>query len=377
MSDAVSTVPPSPQQHTHPTTRRAIVLAIIMGILAVLGLCAVVLTAGVVGAAVSVLAATLPALLVAVIALLFDRYEPEPRGVLALTFAFGATGAVLIAMVGEGVATTALRASSGQIVAAAGIAPVIEEIAKGVAVLAVMLRLRDEFNGIVDGIIYAVMVGCGFAFAENIVYYVSSIVQGQSTFAATVITRGGFSAFAHPLFTSMTGIGLAYGLEHRGKMRYVAPVLGLLGAMTLHGIWNAGTYLGGGFIWVYLGIFIPMLAGAVAITGFAARHEGKVLGTYLAPDVRAGLLTPEELAEMTSLQRRRAMLRYATQVGGKPARNARREFHHAMAQLAFSRYRARPNPPDPNVEMGWVREIARYKQWVDPAWTAPEGVGEF
>lgn len=354
-------------------------MAIAMSLLGVAGLCFVVSLTGVVNAALAILAATLPAVVVAVLVLRFDRYEPEPRGMLALTFGFGATGAVAISLIfntlGQNVMTAALGVSTGSFVTTSLVAPFVEEIAKGLAVFVVMLRLKDRFNGVVDGVVYAVMVGLGFAFAENISYYTAALLEGQGLFASTVIMRGGFSAFTHPLFTTMTGVGLALSID-RKTARLFPPLAGLAAAMVLHGVWNASTYLGGGFFLVYVAVFVPLLLIAIVVTWVAAAREGKVLCAYLAPDVSAGLLTNDELAELASLSRRRQMLRAAQQSGGTAAREARKEFHRAAAQLAFLRHRARPNAPDVEKELVWARQIARYKRSDDPAWLAPEGIDE-
>ena len=47
------------------------------------------------------------------------------------------------------------------------------------------------------------------------------------------------SGFAHPLFTSMTGIGLGIAARSADRrVRWLAPLAGLLLAMMLHGTWN-------------------------------------------------------------------------------------------------------------------------------------------
>lgn len=364
----------------HPRSRRAMTMAIVMGFIALLFLFVVVASAGVGGAIEAILAAALPFIVMVAVVLLFDRYEPEPRALLALTLAFGATGAVLIALIfntlGQTVATFALGSGTGNFVATVVLAPIVEEITKGSVVLVLMLRLKDQFNGVVDGIVYAAMVAIGFAFAEDIMYYIGALAQGTSTFTSTVLVRGGFSAFCHPLFTSMTGIGLALSIGRKPPAKYLFPIGGLLLAMMLHGIWNASTFVSGAFALVYVVVFLPMLIVALTIAAVASKREGKLLASYLAPDVQAGLLTPDELTEMTSLSRRRQVLKEAEKQGGESARAARLAFQHAAAQLAFLRNRSRPNPPDSAKEMVWVREIARYKQWADPAWVPPAGVGE-
>ncbi len=47
------------------------------------------------------------------------------------------------------------------------------------------------------------------------------------------------TGFAHPLFTSMTGMGLGIAARTADRrVRYLAPLAGLLLAMMLHGTWN-------------------------------------------------------------------------------------------------------------------------------------------
>ena len=50
-------------------------------------------------------------------------------------------------------------------------APFVEEAMKGLAVFGVFYFLRREFDGVVDGVIYATFAALGFAAVENIIYY--------------------------------------------------------------------------------------------------------------------------------------------------------------------------------------------------------------
>ena len=54
-----------------------------------------------------------------------------------------------------------------------------------------------------DGIVYAAMVGLGFAFTENILYYGRTALEGGVPLAATFFVRGVLSPFAHPVFTCL------------------------------------------------------------------------------------------------------------------------------------------------------------------------------
>ena len=54
------------------------------------------------------------------------------------------------------------------------VAPVAEEASKGLFLLLLLWWRRHELDGVLDGIVYAGMVGVGFAFTENILYLASA-----------------------------------------------------------------------------------------------------------------------------------------------------------------------------------------------------------
>ena len=133
---------------------------------------------------------------------------------------------------------------------------------KGIGLLIVFVALRKEFDGVVDGIVYACMIALGFATVENILYYGRGVAGGGVGDAtALLVLRGIMSPFAHPLFTSMTGIGIGIAREQRrGPIVWIAPVLGYAVAVLLHATWN----------------FVPTIAEAVfgdaAVLAFFAAY---------------------------------------------------------------------------------------------------------
>src|SRR3546814_12754020 len=50
------------------------------------------------------------------------------------------------------------------------VAPITEEATKGLFLVLLVVWKRQEFDGVLDGIVYAGFVGIGFAFTENILY---------------------------------------------------------------------------------------------------------------------------------------------------------------------------------------------------------------
>jgi hypothetical protein len=160
--------------------------------------------------------------------------------------------------------------------------------------------------------------------------------------------RGVLSPFGHPVFTCMTGIGLALAATtSRRWVRLVAPAGGLAGAIALHSLWNTSATVGGGgaFVGVYFLIMVPLFFGLVCVAAVATSREGKVVSEYLRPEVAAGLLTAGDVELLSSLRDRRR-LRKAAKRDGTATRRAVKDFQLAATQLAFGRRRrARDLPP--------------------------------
>ena len=146
--------------------------------------------------------------------------------------------------------TRVLGQGSGDVLGASVIAPIVEEGVKGAFVVGLLIFRRREFDGIVDGIVYAGLVGAGFAFTENILYMgrafaeSGGLVGQDGGVLAVLILRGVLSPFAHPLFTSMTGIGCGLAAVSRSAPARVLYVLvGYALAVVLHALWNSSATL--------------------------------------------------------------------------------------------------------------------------------------
>ena len=173
--------------------------------------------------AIAVLATVLAAVPVVPLVLCYlwlDRYEPEPRRLLLLGLLWGAFAATFGALVVQGIG--GLFAGVTDEVSLAVLAPVTEEASKGLFLLLLLWWRRAELDGILDGIVYAGMVGIGFAFTENILYLGASYngtdgmgPGGLAGVTATFVVRCLFSPFAHPLFTAFTGIGVGIAVTTR------------------------------------------------------------------------------------------------------------------------------------------------------------------
>lgn len=291
--------------------------------------------------------APVPVLLAAVLAL--DRMEPEPRSNLIFAFAWGAGVAVLVAGVINSFnlfyIENAVRMGYdyARNVAATFGAPVVEETMKGLVLLGLLRFKRAELDGPTDGIIYASMVGLGFAMSENVSYYVAALDDlGAQGLAVTVVLRGILSPFAHPLFTSMIGVAVAYAAQRQGPMRIFVIAAGWIGAMALHGIWNGfASYVGiGGLAIAYLLLMVVLFV----MIWIVFRDRKRIVGliqSYLPAYQPTGLVAQYDVNMLSSLPGRRHARQWAKTHGGRGGLRAMNDYQLAATELGLLHERAR------------------------------------
>lgn len=311
-------------------------------------------TTGVTGVLVGIALAAVPVFVVVPSFLWLDRFEAEPTALLLFAFGWGAAVATLIAILVNSTSVAVLKASGGDITAAAVvIAPLVEETCKGLAVLIVFLYRRREFDGIVDGIVYAGMAGIGFAFTENVLYLGRALADsGVDGLAVTFVLRCVFGPFAHPLFTMATGVGLGVAATTRRRwVRIVAPICGWLIAVTLHGLWNLAAVAGlRGFVSAYVVLQVPIFLAALAFALWSRNREGRLIGRHLAVYAETGWLTPAEVQMLSSMPARRRARSVARSVGGKAAERAMRAFQDDASELALLRERMTRSAAGPSAQ---------------------------
>ncbi|MCL1923894.1 MAG: PrsW family intramembrane metalloprotease [Propionibacteriaceae bacterium] len=274
---------------------------------------------------------TLVPMVIAVMAL--DRLEPEPVPMLVMAFLWGAGSAVLVsALVEEFGAFLIVVGTSADVEWSTVVilAPVVEEICKGAVLFGILFFRRHEINGITDGVVYASMCALGFAAVENIHYYVSS----WSMFA-TFIGRGVLSPMVHPVATAMTGIGIALSITRRGPTKFFLPVGGLILAMVLHAIWNAGTFFGVGGSLLALLIICGVMVGIILWLRAERLATIKHIGQYMTEYLPTGLVTRADLYMLSSLKSRRAARQWARSTHGVHGFNAMRDYQQACTRLTM------------------------------------------
>lgn len=198
-----------------------------------------------------------------------------------------------LSVVGDGDPATSMRG-------AVFIAPFVEEAGKATVLFGIAILFRNRFTSWLSAISLAGLAGTGFAFVENVVYYgriyryvsvTSGAGDAEQAMNQLALMRGGITFFAHPLFTIMTGIGLAVALGARSKrVRVLAPLTGFLVAALLHMVFNFTASSGGE---VGLMLWILALSVVVSMIGFALarmRQERALLEARVTDYVRHGWL---------------------------------------------------------------------------------------
>jgi protease PrsW len=272
-----------------------------------------------------------------------DRWEPEPPRLLVFAFLWGASVAVILSVI-VGLFLDSLIAQAGSedvswVSVAVG-APIIEEAAKGAFLLLMMTgRRRNELNSLTDCLVYAGLVGAGFAWLEDILYIAGGESLGDSLLTAAV--RLIMGPFAHSLFTTMFGIGVWFALKSRNPLgKVVCILLGYIGAVIMHGLWNGSSVIGPEtYFAVYFFWMVPVFVFAIVLGIRSRKREQRIVAEKLPGMVAAQLVTPSEATWLNSIKNRKSAISYAQRIGGKPARKAVKNFAAQVVELAFVRDR--------------------------------------
>ncbi|MEU5852592.1 PrsW family glutamic-type intramembrane protease [Saccharopolyspora shandongensis] len=326
--------------------------------------------------------------------LLIDRLEPEPQLNLWLAFGWGAGVAIIGALVvnsgSEILMAPALGAEAASVITVSIVAPVVEESFKGALLLYLLWVRRHEIDGPTDGIVYAGMCGLGFALVENVLYYMQGLGAETGEIWGTVLIRGVIAPLGHPMYTAMTGLGVAYAATHRGVGRFFAVVGGWCGAVFLHALWNGSlTFVGFlGMVVAYLVQFLVLIA-LVVILILDRKRLVHLIRKYLPAYIPSGLVQPRDVQMLGSLAGRRQARRWARTQAGATGARAMGDYQLAATELALLHSHAEKEtiPPDKffarrEAILGLMRAardafFRRMPQAPPPPWARQEQSGFF
>ncbi len=186
----------------------------------------------------------IPALIIAPAAFLLyyfwirDRWEKEPWSVIWVLFGLGCFSvipAAIIELVIMGFDDTIRSVGHAFWVSFLGVA-LVEEGVKLFTVY-VFTHRSKHFREEYDGIIYAVAVGIGFAFLENILYVGMALIEGSGF--GTAIARAFTAVPAHALDGVVLGYFVGRSQFMKNPMdRFKTNMLGLLVAVLFHGLYD-------------------------------------------------------------------------------------------------------------------------------------------
>ncbi len=288
------------------------------------------------------------ALLFAYILYWLDRYEKEPILLLGGVFLWGAViaagSAFLInTILGVGIEIFTGSAAATDLATGSIIAPLVEETLKGLAVVAVFVVFRREFDSVLDGIIYAGVAALGFAATENTYYIYTYGFQesGWGGILSLSFIRIVLVGWQHPFYTAFIGIGLALARTHRSWwVRILAPILGWSLAMFTHAFHNTLASLLGGVEGLVIGTIFDWTGWLVmfGIIIWATLSERQAVRKYLLAEVTCGTITQAQYHTASSAWRQMGA-RISSLFKGRYGKTARfyqlcGEYAHKQRQLA-------------------------------------------
>ena len=256
----------------------------------------------------------LPAIGINLLVNFMDRYEREPWFLRLAAFLWGAIIAIPFAFFIEQDIQNLLGPNTSDIVRNMfdGLnAGVTEETVKGLGLLLLFFILRDEFDNVTDGIVYAALIGAGFAFVENFRYFASN---SRDTLVFLIVGRVILGWLGHSTFTACFGAALGYVRHTRVRWKQILiPLLGYLVAVGLHSFYDFVDFQAGAAIRAapndssvalfsliaIIGDYIPPFLAQIGLLYILVKglaHEAAVIREFLASEVSNGVVMVNEYA---------------------------------------------------------------------------------
>ena len=297
----------------------------------------------------ALLAAVLPAF--AYVGLLYwvDRYEKEPKRLLAAAFIWGAIPAMVIAVMAELFFRLPVYLTGSRALEAARLglfAPLLQEATKGAVVLFVAWRYWREFDDVLDGIVYGAMVGFGFAMTGNLISYVGSfLLWGFRGLDVKAVSEGLVYAMNQALYTAVFGAGLGLARQARERwQRWTIPLAAFIVSVIAHTLHGFVVRM---LIGLSLVSVLAVLVGLVfmgVVAAWSLARQRRCLQVELEGEV------PEPLYQTLTTPGARGRARWrALRVSGPNGWWQARRLQELCAELAFKKRDHRRWPEDTRI----------------------------
>ena len=115
--------------------------------------------------------------------------------------------------------------------------------------------------------------------------------------------------FFHPLMVAVFGLGIAAAAHKRSRAARVGLALvGLLVAITLHGLWDRASLAGSDplpIYKIYAAVMVPISLTVLVLALVLRNRERKMITAALQALARNGRIAPEEVTPLANLGKRR------------------------------------------------------------------------
>ncbi len=305
--------------------------------------------AGNIGFLIATLYAFVPVFVIGFFVWLIDRWEPEPKRMYVLAFMWGAGVSIFMALVLNSSMQNLLwivqedfnvNLSVDRILSSY-IAPLTEEGVKGLGILLIYFAFYRYFNGPIDGIIYGTLIGSGFAFTENILYFVNNFSHIEQMFQVRFLD----GPLNHEAWTAVFGFFIGFACYSKGKtkiLRWIIPAY--LGAIVGHWFNNDALHWQGMNYHKYVFLNnVPVMIILGAFILFATKQEHNTVINGLQDYVNTGWISPDDLLMLHTLRTRTKAQNWAENkaiqygISADQGRQAMKDLQANLLELGYRR----------------------------------------
>ena len=215
----------------------------------------------------------------------------------------------------------------------------IAETLKGAILLGVLRYQRAELDGVGDGVVYAAVIGLGFALVSNLFAYVQAENSGGSALISAFFQRGLLTPLWDPLFTAMIGIGVGYAAMQPWRRGVWAVAAGWLVAVGLHTAWDESLRRGAGWETLVYLVMLVFLGLLLLTMRFDRRRIVGLINRTLPQFQGADIMTPDDLRMLGDMHERRLARQWGRLHCGLSGGQTIADYQLAATELALTCFR--------------------------------------